>query len=202
MSLRVGVLVSGSGTNLQAILDAATSVYEVAIVMSNKPDAFALKRAEAAGLKTLVLLPADFSTREAFDDAVADALEAERVALVCLAGYMRILSAGFVKRFENRILNIHPSLLPAFVGGHAVRDVLEWGARVTGSTVHIVDDELDHGPIVLQEAVDVFPDDTEETLHERIKAVEHRLYPAAIRLFGEGRIRVEGRRVTILPDAG
>jgi phosphoribosylglycinamide formyltransferase-1 len=196
VTLRVGVLVSGSGTNLQAILDAAEpGTYEVVLVVSNKPDAHALDRAAKAGVATNVLLPEDYEDRPAFDEAVADALDAAGVELVCLAGYMRILSPEFVKRFENRVLNVHPALLPAFVGGHAVRDALEWGAKVTGCTVHIVDEEVDHGPVVAQEAVRIEPGDTEESLHERIKAVEHRLYPDAIRLFATKRVRVESRRV-------
>jgi phosphoribosylglycinamide formyltransferase-1 len=203
VSVRVGVLVSGSGTNLQAIIDGADPpVYEVALVVSNRPDAFALERAERAGVKVAVVETSDYPDRESFDAAVAGELEGAGVELVCLAGYMRILSPAFVRRFEHRIFNIHPALLPSFTGAHAVRDALEWGAKVSGTTVHIVDEELDKGPIVLQEAVAVLPGDTEETLHERIKAVEHRLYPEAIRLFAEGRLKVEGRRVTILPGAG
>lgn len=200
MSLRVGVLVSGSGTNLQAMLDAAdTSAYEVVIVVSNRPGVPALERAAGAGVETAVILPGDHPDRESFDIAVAGVLEASSVELVCLAGYMRILSAGFIKRFHNRVLNVHPALLPSFVGANAVRDALSWGVKVTGCTVHLIDEEVDHGPIVLQEAVAVRPDDTEESLHERIKSVEHRLYPEAIRLFARGVVRVEGRRVISEP---
>jgi len=200
--MRVGVLVSGSGTNLQAILDAADpSIYEVALVLSNKAGVPALERAEKAGAHWEVVDPASFGDRVSFDLAVADRLDAAGAELVCLAGYMRILSPEFVKRFPDRILNIHPALLPAFPGGHAVRDALDWGARVTGTTVHLVDDEVDHGPIVLQEAVAIEDDDTEASLHERIKHVEHRLYPEAVRLFAQGRIEVSGRRVTVVPAA-
>lgn len=200
--MRVGVLVSGSGTNLQAILDAADpAVYEVAIVLSNKAGVAALDRASNAGVPSEVVDPAGFPDRVSFDLAVADRLDAAGADLVCLAGYMRILSPEFVKRFPERILNIHPALLPAFPGGHAVRDALDWGARVTGTTVHLVDDEVDHGPIVLQEAVPIEDDDTESTLHERIKRAEHRVYPEAVRLFAEGRVEVSGRRVTLLPPA-
>jgi phosphoribosylglycinamide formyltransferase-1 len=199
--MRIGVLVSGSGTNLQAILDAADSAsYEVALVLSNKAGVPALERADRAGVRSEIVDPASFSDRVSFDLAVADRLDEAGVELVCLAGYMRILSPEFVKRFPDRILNIHPALLPAFPGGHAVRDALEWGARVTGTTVHLVDDEVDHGPIVLQEAVPILDDDTEATLHERIKHVEHRLYPQAVRLFAERRIEVSGRRVTVIPE--
>ena len=198
--MRIGVLVSGSGTNLQAILDAADSApYEVALVLSNKAGVPALERAERAGVRSEIVDPSSFNDRVSFDLAVADRLDAAGVELVCLAGYMRILSPEFVKRFPDRILNIHPALLPAFPGGHAVHDALEWGARVTGTTVHLVDDEVDHGPIVLQESVPILDDDTEATLHERIKHVEHRLYPQAVRLFAERRIEVSGRRVTVIP---
>jgi phosphoribosylglycinamide formyltransferase-1 len=200
MALRVGVLISGSGTNLQAILDAShPSVYEVVHVVSNSPDAYGLERAHKAGVPTSVVSQNEFSDRVSFDSAVADVLDDAGVELVCLAGYMRILSPEFVKRFEDRIVNVHPALLPAFPGAHAVRDALEWGARVTGATVHLVDEEVDHGPILLQEAVAIEPDDDEARLHERIKQAEHRLYPEAIRLFAQGRVSVSGRRVSILP---
>jgi phosphoribosylglycinamide formyltransferase-1 len=200
MALRVGVLVSGSGTNLQAILDSADpAVYEVVLVVSNKPDAHALERARVAGVREAVVLQSEFADRVSFDTAVADMLDEAGVELVCLAGYMRILSPEFVKRFRDRILNIHPALLPAFPGASAVRDALDWGAKVTGTTVHLVDDEVDHGPIVLQEAVAIVDGDTESSLHERIKAVEHRLYPEAVRLFALGRVDVEGRRVSLAP---
>jgi phosphoribosylglycinamide formyltransferase-1 len=196
--LRVGVLLSGSGTNLQAILDAAPgSPYEVVVVVSDRADAGGLERARRAGVPAVHVDPKAFPSREAFDEVLVRVLEEHRVGLVCLAGFMRILSPTFVKAFEGRILNIHPALLPAFPGAHAVRDALAWGVKVTGTTVHIVDEEVDHGPIVLQEAVPVLEDDDEETLHQRIKAVEHRLYPEAIRLVAEGRLRVEGRRVRI-----
>jgi phosphoribosylglycinamide formyltransferase 1 len=196
--LRVGVLLSGSGTNLQAILDAAGAEYEVAVVLSDRADAQGLERARTAGVPAVHVDPKAHDGRDAFNAALVDALRAHDVELVCLAGFMRILAPIFVRAFENRILNIHPALLPAFPGGHAVADALAWGAKMTGTTVHLVDEEVDHGPIVLQEAVPVEPGDTEETLHERIKAVEHRLYPRAIRLFAAGRIKIEGRIVHVL----
>ena len=196
--LRVGVLLSGSGTNLQAILDAAGAQYEVSAVLSDRADARVLARARAAGVPAVHVDPKAHDGRDAFNAALVDVLREHNVELVCLAGFMRILGPNFVRAFENRILNIHPALLPAFPGGHAVSDALAWGAKVTGTTVHLVDEEVDHGPIVLQEAVPVEPGDTEETLHERIKAVEHRLYPQAIRLFAAGRIKIEGRIVHIL----
>jgi phosphoribosylglycinamide formyltransferase 1 len=196
--LRVGVLLSGSGTNLQAILDSAGPEYEVAVVLSDRADALGLERARTAGVPAVHVDPKAHEGREAFNDALIEALRVHDVELVCLAGFMRILAPNFVRAFENRILNIHPALLPAFPGGHAVADALAWGAKVTGTTVHLVDEEVDHGPIVVQEAVAIEPGDTEETLHERIKAVEHRLYPRAIRLFAGGRIKIEGRIVHVL----
>ena len=195
--LRVGVLLSGSGTNLQAILDAAGAGYEVVVVVSDRADAFGLERARTAGVPDVHVDPKAYENREAFNEALADVLRAHEVGLVCLAGFMRILAPNLVKAFENRIVNIHPALLPAFPGGHAVRDALEWGAKVTGTTVHLVDEEVDHGPIVLQRAVAIEPGDTEETLHERIKAAEHELYPEAIRLFASGRVKLDGRLVVV-----
>lgn len=201
--MRVGVLLSGSGTNLQAILEGAsqeTSGYEVVVAVSDRADALGLERARRGGVAAVHVDPKAQEDREAFNEALADVLREHRVELVCLAGFMRILAPNFIKAFEGRIINIHPALLPAFPGAHAVRDALEWGARVTGSTVHFADEEVDHGPIILQEAVPILPGDDEATLHERIKAVEHRLYPEAIRLIASGRVRMDGRRIVIGPE--
>lgn len=197
--MRVGVLLSGSGTNLQAILDGART-YEVAVVVSDRTDAFGMERARRAGVTAVNVDPHAHEDREAFNEAIADVLREHGVELVCLAGFMRILQPNFVKAFEGRIINIHPALLPSFPGAHAVREALEWGAKVTGTTVHFVDEEVDHGPIILQEAVPILPSDDEETLHARIKEVEHRLYPEAIRLIAAGRVRLEGRHVTVEPE--
>lgn len=196
--LKVGVLASGSGTNVQAILDAAGTDYAVAVVVSDREDAFALERARKAAVEAIVVDRKQYGSREEFDEAVRKVLESNRVELVCLAGFMRILSPPFVRAFENRILNIHPALLPAFPGANGVREALDYGVRVTGTTVHFVDEEVDHGPIILQEAVPVDEGDSEETLHERIKSLEHRLYPEAIRLFAAGRLKLEGRRCRIV----
>jgi phosphoribosylglycinamide formyltransferase 1 len=196
--LRVGVLLSGSGTNLQAILDAAGREYGVVVVASDKADAFGLERARGAGVPTVHIDPNVYDGREKFNQGLVDSLRDHQVELVCLAGFMRILAPSFVKAFSNRILNIHPALLPAFPGAHAVQDALAWGVKVTGTTVHLVDEEVDHGPVVLQRAVAVDPGDTEETLHERIKVAEHELYPEAIRLFAAGRLKIEGRVVHVL----
>jgi len=196
--LRVGVLLSGNGSNLQAILDAAGDDYAVVVVVSDKAHAFGLERARSAGVATIYVDPKAHDGRESLNEALADVLRENKVELVCLAGFMRILAANFVKAFESRILNIHPALLPAFPGAHAVGDAIAWGAKVTGATVHIVDEEVDHGPILLQRAVPIESGDTEETLHERIKVAEHELYPEAIRLFAAGRVKVEGRRAIVL----
>jgi phosphoribosylglycinamide formyltransferase 1 len=198
---RIAVLVSGAGTNLQALLDDPMAGPAIVLVVSDRPGVFALERASRAGLKALVLQPGDFESREAHDVALVQALKQEAIDVVVLAGYMRILSREFVDAFENRVLNIHPSLLPAFPGAHAVRDAIDWGVKVTGVTVHLVDSDVDHGPIVSQEPVLVLPGDDETSLHRRIQEVEHRIYRQAAALLGEGRLKVEGRRVHVLePD--
>lgn len=200
--LVVGVLASGRGSNLQAILDAIRAgrcPARVAVVISDRKGAGALDRATAAGVRALHLEPAAYPDRTAFDHGVAAVLDAEGVELVCLAGYMRVLSAEFVRRYARRILNVHPALLPAFPGLHAQRQALEHGVKVAGATVHLVDEGVDTGPIVLQGTVPVEDGDTVETLAARILQVEHRLYPEAIRLFAEGRLVVEGRRVRVRP---
>ena len=198
--LILGVLASGRGSNLQAILDAIDAgrcPARVAVVVSDRKDAAALDRARRAGIRAVHVDPHAAPDRGAFDDAVTRVLDEHAVEMVCLAGYMRVLSPGFVRRYPMRILNVHPALLPAFPGLHAQRQALEHGARVAGATVHLVDEGVDTGPIVLQAAVPVLPDDTEETLSARILVEEHRLYPEAIRLFAEGRIEVSGRRVRV-----
>ena len=199
--LRVGVLASGRGSNLQALLDASSRPdypAEVVLVISDRERAAALDRARAAGVEALFVSPKDFGDRESFDLALVREFTARRVGLVCNAGFMRILSAPYVRAFAGRAMNIHPSLLPAFPGLHAQRQALEHGAKVAGATVHFVDEgPVDTGPIILQASVPVQPDDTEESLAARILAEEHRLYPEAVRLFAEGRLEVVGRRVII-----
>ena len=205
MSLRIGVLVSGRGSNLQAILDACVRPgypAQVAVVISDRERALALERARTAGVEALWINPKDFADRESFDAELVRELTARGVGLMCHAGFMRILSPVYVRAFAGRALNIHPSLLPAFPGLHAQRQALDHGAKVAGATVHFVDEGMDSGPIVLQAAVAVEPNDTEETLSARILVQEHRLYPEAIRLFAEGRLRIEGRRVIVTPEAG
>jgi phosphoribosylglycinamide formyltransferase-1 len=198
--LRVGVLASGRGSNLQALLDACAGPAfpaRVVVVVSDRAGARALERAGAAGVPALHIDPKAHDDRAAHDAAVMAALTAHRVDLVCLAGYMRVLSPGFERSWAGRILNIHPSLLPAFPGLHPHRQALEHGAKVSGATVHFVDEGVDTGPIVAQACVPVRSDDTEETLADRILAEEHRLYVQAVRLFAEGRLCISGRRVRV-----
>ncbi len=198
--LRLGVLASGRGSNLQAILDACARPgfpARVVVVISDRERAQALERARAAGVEARFINPKDFADREAFDLALVREFTARQVGLVCLAGFMRILTPGLVRAYAGRIVNVHPSLLPAFPGLAAQRQALEHGVRVAGATVHFVDEGVDTGPIILQASVPVHPDDTEETLSARILLEEHRLYPEAIRLFAEGRLTIAGRKVLI-----
>ncbi len=193
----IGVLISGRGSNLQALIDAGTRGElggEVAVVVSNVADAPGLERARRAAVPAVVLDHRG-RKREDYDAEVVSILQEHGVELVCLAGFMRLLSPTFVQAFPGRILNIHPALLPAFPGLQAQRQAFEYGVKVSGATVHLVDEGLDSGPIVAQEAVPVRSDDTAESLAVRILEVEHRLYPRAVRLLLEGRSRVEGRRV-------
>jgi phosphoribosylglycinamide formyltransferase 1 len=197
MSTRIAVLVSGSGSNLQVLLDADALGGDVVLVASDKPDALGLERARSAGVATAAVAPADHPDRPAWEAALADAVAAAEPDLVVLAGFMKILSGAFVTRWPT--INVHPSILPAFPGGRAVEDALAWGAKVTGCTVHYVDEQVDHGPIIAQEAVPILDGDDRATLHARIQAVEHRLLPEAVRLFCAGRLLVEDRSVRILP---
>lgn len=198
--MRLGVLASGEGTNLQAILDAQSDKNfpaEVVAVLSDNPEAGALKRAEAKHISTFCVERKDFGSREAHDEAVMQILSENQVELVILAGYMRIVGKAFVERYRNKIMNIHPALLPSFPGLHSVKQALDCGVKVTGVTVHFADEGTDTGPIILQEAVFILENDTEESLTQRVHQVEHRLYPMAIELFATGRLQVEGRRVRI-----
>ena len=198
---RIGILISGRGTNMEAIIratEAGKIPGEMAIVISNEPSAPGLARAESHGIRTSVLDHREAKGRESQDRRIIAALQEAKVDLVCLAGYMKILSPVFLKAFSGRILNIHPALLPAFPGLEVQRKALEYGVRFSGATVHLVDAGVDTGPIVLQAIVPVEPDDSVERLSKRILDAEHRIYPEAIRLFLEGRLQVEGRRVRII----
>ncbi len=197
MNRRLGVLISGRGSNLQSIIDAIAAARldaTVALVISNKPGAQGLERAARAGIETMVLDHREFASRQEYDRALARELKARDVGLVCLAGFMRLLTATFTDAFPNAVLNIHPSLLPAFPGVDAQHQAVAHGVKVSGVTVHLVTPELDAGPIVLQATVPVLDTDTGETLAARILPEEHRLYPEAIRLILDGGWRVEGRR--------
>jgi phosphoribosylglycinamide formyltransferase-1 len=195
--LKVGVLISGRGSNLQALIDAAADpAYpaEIALVISNRPDAAGLERAAKAGIPHRAI---PHPSQEAFAQAAHAALRDNGVELAALAGYMRILDTGFVEAWRDRLVNIHPSLLPAFPGLHPQRQALAAGVKFSGCTVHFVRAEVDTGPIIAQAAVPVHDDDDEARLAERILEAEHRLYPLAVRLFAEGRLRIEGNRVAI-----
>jgi phosphoribosylglycinamide formyltransferase 1 len=200
----IGVLVSGRGTNLQALIDAIEKGRldaRIGVVISNRPGAQALERARAAGIETLVVDHKTFETRDAFDRALAGALAARGVSLVCLAGFMRLIGPSLLDAFPNAILNVHPSLLPSFPGVDAQRQALEHGVKVAGATVHLVTGELDAGPIVVQASVPVRDDDTVETLSARILIEEHRIYPEAVTRILAGGWRVEGRRfLTSMPN--
>jgi phosphoribosylglycinamide formyltransferase-1 len=191
----VAVLASGSGTNLQALLAEPVVGPRIGLIVSDRADAGALQRAASRGVDAVHLDPREHASRQDHDAALVALLRDRGAEVVCLAGYMRILTPQVVRAFWGRMLNVHPSLLPAFPGAHAVRDALAWGVRMTGATVHFVDEEVDHGPIVLQEPVPVLEGDDEASLHARIQQAEYRIYPAAVRALLEGRLHLEGRRV-------
>ena len=193
--INIAVLASGSGTNLQALIDAPDLGGDIGVVLSDRPDATALERASMAGIPTKVLPWGDYGSRSEFSTAVRDEIEKAKVEVVVLAGFMRVLGGELVSAFRNQILNIHPSLLPAFPGAHAVNQALEHGVKVTGVTVHFVDEEVDHGPIIAQRAVPVLPDDDRHSLHARIQVEEHDLYPRVVAALARREIAVEGRKV-------
>ena len=202
--LRLGVIASGSGSNLQAIIDRCADGSidaETVLVLSNVPGAGALNRAEKAGIATALIDHRTFTERADFDRAVVAALQAAGVDLVVLAGFMRLITAPFIEAFPERIINIHPALLPAFPGLHVQRKALEAGARFSGCTVHFVDGGVDTGPIIIQAVVPILDEDDEASLSARILVQEHRIYPQAIQLIAEGRLRIEGRRVRIADAA-
>jgi phosphoribosylglycinamide formyltransferase-1 len=202
MDARIAVLVSGSGTNLQALLDDPVTGPMIAVVVSDRTGVRALERASERGVESLVLSTRDHPDREAFSAVVRDELLRRDIDVVVSAGYMKVLGSAFFEAFAGRFLNVHPALLPSFPGAHAVSDALEWGAKVTGVTVHLVDEQVDHGPIVSQEAVEIAVGDDWDSLEARIHEVEHRLLPAAVRAFVEGRLKVEGRLVHVLDGDG
>lgn len=198
--MRLAVLVSGYGSNLQAIINGVKNGEidgQVAVVISDQESAFALQRARNEGIEALFLAPGLFSGRNAYDREIVAQLQKRQVELVILAGFMRLLSSYFVQAFSGRIMNIHPSLLPAFPGLDGVKQALAYGVKVSGCTVHFVDEGLDTGAVILQEAVNVYDSDTEDSLHQRIHKVEHRLYPRAVQLFIKGKLHLEGRRCLV-----
>ena len=200
MPLKIAVLVSGRGSNLQAIIDAIESgkingVIEV--VISNKEDAYALERAKRHNIEGIFIDSSSYKNKDDYDRAIITILEKKDIGLVCLAGFMRILTPYFVNKYKRRIINIHPSLLPAFPGLEAQKKALDYGVKFTGATVHFVDEGVDSGPIIIQAVVPVLDTDTPEILSERILEEEHRIYPEAIKAFAEGRIVVKGRRIVI-----
>lgn len=198
--LKLGVLISGSGSNLQSIIDHIENgslKAAIRIVISNNPDAFGIKRAQKHGIPFVVMKNGDFKSKEDFDSALIKALKDNNVDLVVLAGFMRIISPAFLKAFPQRVLNIHPALLPSFPGLHGQKQALDYGVKFSGCTVHFVDEGVDTGPIIIQSAVPVLEDDTEETLAARILKEEHKIYPRAIQLFADGKIQIQGRKVRV-----
>jgi phosphoribosylglycinamide formyltransferase-1 len=197
---RLAVLASGTGTNLQALLDHPVVGPWIALVVSDREEARALARARERGVDAVFLDPGSVADRAAYDHELVALLRSRDVVFVVLAGFMRILGPEVIRAYPNRILNIHPALLPSFPGAHGIADAFEWGVKVTGVTVHLVDEEMDHGPIVSQEAVSVLPGDDLDALEARIHETEHRLYAPAVRALVEGRLKVEGRIVHVLEE--
>jgi phosphoribosylglycinamide formyltransferase-1 len=193
--MRVAVFASGSGTNLQAIIDADIQTIEIAVVFTNNPDAYAIERAKKHNIQVEIIDHNNYKTREEYEKHIIEVLDPYKLNLIVLAGFMRILSTVFVRAYKNKIVNIHPALLPSFPGINAGRQALEYGVKYTGVTVHFVDEGVDTGPIILQSVVEIEDEDTEDTLLEKIHEVEHRIYPKAIELISSGEIEVIGRRV-------
>ena len=195
---RIAIFLSGRGSNFKAIHDAIVAGFinaDIVLVFSNKKEAPGIRIAQERNLETLYLNPKDFPSKEAYDKAIIEEIKKRNVDLICLAGYMKILTDLFCNSFKNKIINIHPALLPSFPGLHVQQKAIDWGVRYSGATVHFVTAEVDMGPIILQAAVPILQDDTEETLSERILKQEHRIYPEAVKLYFEGRLEVRGRRV-------
>jgi len=199
--IRIAVLVSGRGSNLQAIIDSIENKYlqaQISVVISDIADAYALVRARTHGINAVHIDPGKFASKESYEGEVLRVLDSHNVQLVLLAGYMKILGKTLLTAYKNRILNIHPALLPAFTGLHAQEQAFNYGVKVAGCTVHFVDEELDGGPIILQKCVEAKEDDTPQTLAEKILEQEHKIYPEAVKLFVENKLRIEGRKVKII----
>jgi len=196
----IAVFCSGSGTNLQAIINAVEEKklnVNISLVVSDSPKAYALTRAKEAGVKSIVVELKNFESKSKFEQDIIKHLKKENVDLIVLAGFMKIIGPDLLRVYPNKILNIHPAMLPSFKGAHGIKDAFDYGAKTTGVTIHFVDDKMDHGPIILQEAVPIREDDSLESLEERIHKVEHQLYCQAIQLFSEGRLKIQGRKVEI-----
>ncbi len=198
--MKIAVFASGWGSNLVAIIKAVKQKKisaKLALLVCDNPQAGAILHAQKAGIKVALVRREDFSSKKDFESQIITSLEAEDIDLIVLAGFMRMLSPDFVARFKNRILNIHPALLPAFKGSRGIKDAFDYGAKVTGVTVHFVDEEMDHGPIILQQAIKIEEEDTLETLEAKIHKIEHRIYPQAIQMCIRGKLKQEGRKVKI-----
>lgn len=198
--MNIAVFCSGNGSNFQAIVDGRKKGLfkaDIVLMVCDNPKAYAIKRAEAAGIRPLVIALKDFPAKKDYEARIIAELRKERVDLICLAGYMKLVSADFVKIFKERIINIHPAILPAFKGAHGIKDAFDYGAKITGVTVHFVDADMDAGPIILQESLKIEESDTEDMLARKIHKIEHILYPQAIKLFTEGRLEIIGRKVRI-----
>ena len=201
--LTLGVLASGRGSNFQSIIDSIASGFlsaKIAVLITDKPDAYAIERANKHNIESLIIRPRDFSDKNAYYSHIAEELKKRDVGLVILAGFMRVVGRALVDKFRYKIVNIHPALLPSFPGLHGHKDAIDYGVKISGCTVHFVDEGVDTGPIIIQAAVPAYHDDTEDTLSERILKQEHRIFPYAIKLFAEGKISVDGRKVTITVD--
>ena len=198
--MNIAVFCSGNGSNFQAIVDSVKRgeiKAKIGLMVCDNPEAFVLKRAKGEGIESLLVERKNFKTKDEFEAEIIENLEKENIELICLAGFMRLLSPQFVQKYRNKILNIHPALLPSFKGTSGIKDALDYGVKVTGVTVHFVDERLDHGPIILQQALEIEDGDTEESLASRIHLIEHQLYPQAIEFFVEGKLNLEERRVKL-----
>lgn len=198
--LTISVLASGRGSNFQAIIDSIESGFlnaKIAVLITDNPDSYALERAKKHSIETLVLRPKDFGGRDAYYSHIAGELKKRNVELVLLAGFMRVIGKSLIDQYRNKIMNIHPALLPSFAGLHGQKQAADYGVKISGCTVHFVDEGMDTGPIIIQAAVPAYHDDTEESLSERILIQEHKIFPYAIKLYSEGRISLEGRKVII-----
>jgi phosphoribosylglycinamide formyltransferase 1 len=202
--INLGILVSGSGTNLQSIIDNCKSDRIdalVKVVISDSPEAFAIERAKKNNIDTVTVVRSEFDSRKSFEKKIVEILQSHKVELVCLAGFMRIIGKTLLGAYPNRIINIHPALLPSFPGLDGQKQAYDYGVKIAGCTMHFVDDKVDHGPIICQSSVPVMEDDTPQTLKDRILEEEHRIYPQAIQLYAEGKLKIKNRRVYILNES-